>query len=62
MRATLIPSTPSSPPESERVRHRISALWITVLSPYAYGDIFGFFRTGAIKDVITCTRAGDSTA
>jgi Family of unknown function (DUF6326) len=82
MSATLTPSSPSSPPESERaspvaadtavtvarggtvstsratledvridVRHRISALWIAVLFLYAYGDIFGFFRTGAIKDI-----------
>lgn len=34
------------------VRHKISALWIAVLFLYAYGDIFGFFRTGTIKDVM----------
>jgi hypothetical protein len=58
MSATLIPSPPSSPPESERVRHRISALWVAVLFLYAYGDIFGFFRTGAIKDVMAGEVSG----
>ena len=40
------------------VRHRISALWIAVLFLYAYGDIFGFFRTGAIKDVMAGKVSG----
>jgi Family of unknown function (DUF6326) len=34
------------------VRLKISALWIAMLFLYAYGDIFGFFRTGLIEDVI----------
>ena len=83
MSATLTPSAPTSPPDSNQasrfaadtavtpapgravststavrenvrisVRHKISALWIAVLFLYAYGDIFGFFRTGTIKDVM----------
>jgi hypothetical protein len=34
------------------VRLKISALWVSVLFLFAYGDIFGFFRTGQIADVI----------
>jgi len=34
------------------VRLKISALWIAMLFLFAYGDIFGFFRTGLIEDVI----------
>lgn len=34
------------------VRLKISALWIAMLFLYAYGDIFGFFRTGLIEEVI----------
>ncbi len=34
------------------VRLKISALWIAMLFLFAYGDIFGFFRTGQIQDVI----------
>lgn len=40
------------------VRHKISALWIAVLLLYAYGDIFGFFRTGTIKDVMAGKVSG----
>ncbi len=36
------------------VRFKISALWIAMLFLFAYGDIFGFFRTGQIDEV----RAG----
>jgi Family of unknown function (DUF6326) len=83
MSATLTPSAPATPPDSNQasrfaadtavtpapgravsastsvledvrisIRHKISALWIVVLFLYAYGDIFGFFRTGTIKDVM----------
>jgi hypothetical protein len=31
---------------------KISALWATVMFLFAYGDIFGFFRTGYIEEVI----------
>ena len=31
---------------------KISALWIAMLFLFAYGDIFGFFRTGLIEEVI----------
>jgi hypothetical protein len=34
------------------VRLKISALWIAMLFLFAYGDIFGFFRTGVIEEVI----------
>ena len=34
------------------VRLKISALWIAMLFLFAYGDIFGFFRTGLIEEVI----------
>ena len=34
------------------VRLKISALWIAMLFMFAYGDIFGFFRTGLIEEVI----------
>jgi Family of unknown function (DUF6326) len=34
------------------VRLKISALWIAMLLLFAYGDIFGFFRTGLIEEVI----------
>jgi hypothetical protein len=31
---------------------KISALWIAMLFLFAYRDIFGFFRTGLIEEVI----------
>ena len=34
------------------VRLKISALWVAMLFLFAYGDIFGFFRTGLIEEVI----------
>jgi hypothetical protein len=34
------------------VRLKISALWVSLLFLYAYGDIFGFFKPGQIEDVI----------
>jgi hypothetical protein len=34
------------------VRLKISALWIAMLFLFAYGNIFGFFRTGLIEEVI----------
>jgi hypothetical protein len=53
-------STPTFGFEDVRisVRHKISALWIAVLFLYAYGDIFGFFRTGTIKDVMAGKVSG----
>jgi uncharacterized protein DUF6326 len=33
------------------VRIKISALWITMLFLFAYGDIFGFFQPGQIEEV-----------
>ena len=40
------------------VKLKISALWITVMLLFAYGDIFGYFRTGFIENVIAGTVAG----
>jgi hypothetical protein len=34
------------------VRLKIAALWIAMLLLFAYGDIFGFFNTGRIEEVI----------
>ena len=33
------------------VKLKISALWATMMFLFAYGDIFGFFRTGFIEEV-----------
>src|SRR5262245_32078270 len=33
------------------VRLKIAALWIALLLLFAYGDIFGFFKTGRIEEV-----------
>ena len=41
------------------VRLKISALWIAMLFLFAYGDIFGFFRTGLIEEVIAGEVSGD---
>jgi hypothetical protein len=40
------------------VRLKISALWIATLFLFAYGDIFGFFRTGLIEEVIAGKVSG----
>lgn len=40
------------------VKLKISALWVTVMLLFAYGDIFGYFRTGFIENVIAGTVAG----
>ena len=40
------------------VRLKISALWIAMLFLFAYGDIFGFFRTGLIEEVIEGAVSG----
>ena len=40
------------------VKVKLAALWAAVLFLYAYGDIFGFFRTGTIKDVIAGKISG----
>ena len=34
------------------VRFKLSALWVTVLLLFAYGDIIGFFAPGRIQDVM----------
>jgi len=33
------------------VKVKLAALWAAVLFLFAYGDIFGFFRTGVIKEI-----------
>ncbi len=40
------------------VKLKISALWVTVMLLFAYGDIFGFFRTGFIEGVMAGTVSG----
>ena len=53
-------STSNTILEDERIGVRLkrSALWIAMLFLFAYGDIFGFFRTGLIKDVIAGEVSG----
>jgi hypothetical protein len=40
------------------VRLKISALWVALLFLFAYGDIFGFFKPGQIRDVISGEISG----
>ena len=40
------------------VRLKIAALWTAVLFLFAYGDIFGFFNTGRIEEVIAGEVSG----
>ena len=53
-------STKSGALEDPRVdvRVKLAALWAAVLFLYAYGDIFGFFRAGVIKDVMAGKISG----
>ena len=39
-------------------RLKIAALWIAMLFLFAYGDIFGFFNTGRIEEVIAGKVSG----
>lgn len=41
------------------VKLKISALWAAVMLLFAYGDIFGYFRTGFIQGVMAGTVAGN---
>ena len=41
------------------VKLKIAALWATVMLLFAYGDIFGFFRTGLIEEIIAGKLAGN---
>jgi hypothetical protein len=34
------------------VRLKLSALWAGVMFCYVYGDIFGFFKPGTVKDIV----------
>ena len=40
------------------IKVKLAALWAVVLFLYAYGDIFGFFRTGVIKEVMAGKISG----
>ena len=40
------------------VRLKIAALWAATLFLFAYGDIFGLYRPGLIKDVMAGTVSG----
>jgi len=40
------------------VRIKISALWVTMLVLFAYGDIFGFFKPGQIREVMSGEISG----
>jgi|SRR5919108_585988 hypothetical protein len=40
------------------VRLKISALWTALLFLYAYGDIFGFFRSGVVREVLAGEISG----
>lgn len=40
------------------VRLKISALWVTVLLLFAYGDIFGFFAPGHIEEIVAGEISG----
>ena len=40
------------------VRLKLSALWITMLFLFAYGDIFGFFAPGNIEEVVSGEVSG----
>ena len=40
------------------VRLKISALWVTLMFLYAYGDIFGFFKPGRIEEIASGKISG----
>ena len=40
------------------VRLKMSALWIAMLLLFAYGDIFGFFKPGQIREVMSGEISG----
>jgi uncharacterized protein DUF6326 len=40
------------------VRLKISALWVTLMLLYAYGDIFGFFKPGRIEEIASGQISG----
>jgi len=40
------------------VRLKISALWVTMLLLFAYGDIFGFFAPGHIEEIVAGEISG----
>jgi hypothetical protein len=41
------------------VKLKIAALWVAVMLLFAYGDIFGFFRTGLIQEIMSGKMAGN---
>jgi len=40
------------------VRYKIAALWTAMLFLFAYGDIFGFFRPGQLREVMAGQLSG----
>ena len=40
------------------VRYKIAALWTAMLCLFAYGDIFGFFRPGQLREVMAGQLSG----
>ena len=40
------------------IRLKLSALWITMLFLFAYGDIFGFFAPGNIEEIVSGEVSG----
>jgi len=55
-----VPSTSSRTFEDIKVgvRCKIAALWIAMLFLFAYGDIFGFFSPGQIREVMAGEVSG----
>jgi hypothetical protein len=53
-------SAPNARPADHPIglRLRISALWVVLLFLYAYGDIFGFFKPGQLRDIRSGTISG----
>ncbi|HMK45136.1 MAG TPA: DUF6326 family protein [Methanocella sp.] len=41
------------------VKLKIAALWAAVMFIFAYGDIFAYFRTGYLQDIMTGTVSGN---
>ena len=40
------------------VKIKLSALWVTVMLCYLYGDVFGFFEPGIIEEIIAGAPRG----
>ena len=42
----------------EDVKIKLSALWVSVMLCYLYGDVFGFYKPGLIEEIIAGEVAG----